>query len=139
MHSDYFNTLDELERLMNLRPRYVSYADFTPTAKIQTNLTDSAATIMVPVPGVRKEDISVKLDDHTVTIRVADNFQYLQGWGKRVASADSAEVKTCCEKSCELLSKLVLDFEKEFLLALENGVLVISIPLKNNKKEFVWA
>lgn len=133
MRKDLIYTFSELERLMG-----ATKFDYLPPVKFTTKLTDSAVTVKIPVPGVTKDDISVRLDGHILLIDIADNFQYLSGWPKMQSSKDDFS-KSYCVTGCELKNSLIFDYEKDFIIALENGVLVISIPLKNTKKEFVWA
>lgn len=138
MRNDSIYTFSELENLMKAN---MAKRDYLPPVRITSKLTDSYATIMVPIPGVHKEDVSVKLDGDTViiTIKDNDNAQFLDGWKKNARCWDGPNNDNSFGLRCGLKENLVVDFEKEFLLALENGVLVISVPLKSTKKEFVWA
>ena len=77
--------------------------------------------LTVDVPGIKEDDIDIKLDDGQLTIK-----------GERVASADSSRLTSKFSQSFYLDPTVDVD---SFTATLKNGVLVVSAPKDMGKLE----
>jgi HSP20 family molecular chaperone IbpA len=77
--------------------------------------------LTVDVPGIKEDDIDIKLDDGQLTIK-----------GERVASADSSRFTSKFSQSFYLDPTVDVD---SFTATLKNGVLVVSAPKDMGKLE----
>lgn len=74
---------DETFRAMT-RPWRFEVPDLAPRIRIDVTETDDAYTVKAEIPGVRKEDIDVRLDGSTVTISAQVKTEKEEGKGSRV-------------------------------------------------------
>ncbi len=104
--------------------------------------TESEIVFSALVPGVPKESINVQYNDSSVeniVITVNDAAKYLNGWSRSASTDGEKTVQTARTYfTLTMEDKLKIDFNKDFLVDLKDGILTIHIPLKKNSKEFVW-
>lgn len=77
---DPFN--DSLRALM--RPWRLEVPDIAPRIKLDVAETDGHYAVKAEIPGVRKEDIDVRVDGHTVTISAEVKSEKEEKKGSRV-------------------------------------------------------
>ena len=106
------------------------YMDGSSVAPFSFKETESQFTVIVEMPGVSRQDIKVSLKDEKIKIKVSDNFNYLKGFRTVVEN----ETKTK-ELNLVISNKIAgkIDGSKQFIAALNDGILQLYIPIKNNE------
>ena len=92
-----------------------------PVNRYQLIDNDEKFQISVDVPGVKEEDIDIKLDDGQLTVQ-----------GQRLAASESSRFTSRFTQSFYLDPTVVID---SFTATLKNGVLVVSAPKDPAKLE----
>ena len=98
-----------------------------------TNIYEQDGQLMfeLELPGVQRQDIKVRLEDHTLFIsgevRQDENIKDSQYWsqGRRYGRL---------ERSFQLPENAVVESAKKINAKLENGILKVSLPLKESLK-----
>lgn len=108
---------NELSTLNNLTPAY------------QVHGADNKFTVKAMLPGVKKEDIEVHLDDDTLLIRASTSKD-------RISKSWNVWQREIAFGTYDLNLALTEDIDKEALkVQLDNGVLIIDLPKRSKNGE----
>ena len=111
LHKDpFFQTLDKLFET-------ASYNNFVPKTNIRKN--DNEYKIFMSVPGLTKEDLTIKVKDNTLTISYQKNEK-----DEKITFVSNFE-------KSYILDDTVKD--KDITGKVENGILELTLPLEKKK------
>merc|ERR1712125_314958 len=94
---------------------------YHPTHRYELVDNNEKFELTVDVPGVKEEDIDIKLEDNLLTVQ-----------GQRTASSESSQFTSKFSKTFSLDQTVDVD---KFTASLNNGVLVVSAPKDLEKLE----
>jgi HSP20 family protein len=122
--NDLFN-LDPMESGFRnlLRPWRLEAVDTAPQIRIDVTESDSGYVVKADIPGVRKEDIDVRIDGNQVTISAEVKHEKEEKAGKRVLRS---ERQFGFASRTFTLGETVDDAKAD--AKFENGVLRLSLP-----------
>lgn len=120
--SDIFDKMDK--SFENLMKRNSFPAVILRNMRTDIAATDEAYTITMEVPGLKKEDIKISIDESILTV-VAEKHEESESTSKKVITRER------CDGYCERQVRLGEDVDVENIKAkVEDGVLTITIPKK---------
>lgn len=110
-----------------------------PRERVESEIIDTTFLLKVPVPGVNKNNIDVKLDGDEVVIIVNNDTKYLKTYSaiKSVTKGDKTENSAEIRVQLNLVNNTI-DYDGNFSMNLENGILYIYVPIKSLTKNFEW-
>ena len=121
--------LDDLLNGLVFRPMRIAQAPQIQSIRIDATEDDAAYRISAEIPGVRKEDIEVSVDDNVVTITARARSEQDAREGTRVIYRERSF--GAASRSFTLAEPVN---EAEAQAKYENGVLELTLPKRSNSR-----
>merc|ERR1719414_914841 len=115
-----FDMVDQQQQQQQQQAIYPTSRGY-PTHRYELVDNNEKFELTVDVPGVKEEDIDIKLEDGLLTVQ-----------GQRTASSESSQFASKFSKTFSLDKTVDAD---KFTAALNNGVLIVSAPKDLTKLE----
>ena len=133
MFNDFFRFPDRTLRLLDQAVKTNSVSDALPSYPVSNLYVDEngTSTIELAVPGFQKSEIKVQVTDNILTIE-GSHTDEIEPKGRRYICRKLA--KRSFKNSYKLISASDAD---NIGVSLNNGLLTISIPLKEEEKRVV--
>lgn len=127
INNDFFDRMDK--SFDNLMKRNSFPAIILRNMRTDIASTDEAYTITMDVPGFKKEDIKISIDELILTV-VAEKHEETESTDKEVITCER------CDGRCERHVRLSDDADVDKITAkVEDGVLIITIPRKERPEK----
>jgi HSP20 family protein len=132
LHRDMNRLFDEFSRSGLPSPRHRSGSAVADLIETNMNVSETANEyrIGVEIPGVKEEDIDVRLDDDVLTIRGEKKFEHAEG-----SEEENYYVVECSYGTFQRSLRLPTAVDANRVSAsFENGVLTVTLP-KSQRQE----
>lgn len=129
MTNDFFDKFDKSVESFMKRNSFP--ASILKNMRTDIAASDAAYTVTVDVPGYKKENISISIDDSLLVVAVEKKDE-------KETKDHNMIAQERCEGRCERYIRLGEDADIDYISAkVEDGVLTITIPRKETPKKEV--